>query len=66
MQARATPFEKIFMSWWAMDLYVGEDKDFGPGEDTGTTFYTSLKFWDRKKSDMWNFNDFLSYWGWKL
>jgi hypothetical protein len=54
------------MSWWAMDLYVGEDKDFGPGEDTGTTFYTSLKFWDRKKSDMWNFNDFLSYWGWKL
>ena len=60
------PFEKIFMSWWAMDLYVGEDKDFGPGEDTGTIFYTSLKFWDRKKSDMWNFNDFLSYWGWKL
>ena len=60
------PFEKIFMSWWAMGLYVGEDKDYGPREDTGTIFYTSLKFWERKKSDMWNFNDFLSYWGWKL
>ena len=60
------PFEKILMSWWAMDFYVGEDKEFGHREETGTIFYTSLKFWDRKKSDMWNFNDFLSYWGWKL
>ena len=60
------PFEKIFMSWWAMDLYIGEDKDYGPKEETGTIFYTSLKFWDRDKSDMWNFNDFLSYWGWKF
>jgi len=58
------PFEKILMSWWAMDIYVGEDKDYGPREETGTIFYTSLKFWDRKKSDMWNFNEFLSYWGW--
>ena len=60
------PFEKILMSWWAMDFYVGEDKEFGHREETGTIFYTSLKFWDRKKSDMWNFNDFLSYWDWKL
>jgi hypothetical protein len=60
------PFEIILMSWWAMDLYVGEDKDFGHREETGTIFYTSLKFWDRKKSDMWNFEEFLSYWGWKL
>jgi hypothetical protein len=60
------PFEKFLMSWWAMDLHVGEDKDFGPREDTGVIFYTSLKFWDRSKSDMWNFDDFLSYWGWKL
>jgi len=60
------PFERILMSWWAMDLYVGEDKDFGPSEKTGTLFYTSLKFWDRDQSDMWNFRDFLSYWGWKL
>ena len=60
------PFEKILMSWWAMDLYVGEDKDFGHRDETGTIFYTSLKFWDRKKSDMWKFKEFLSYWGWNL
>lgn len=60
------PFERIFMSWWAMDLYVGEDKDFGPGKETGSIFYTSLKFWDRIESDMWNFKDFLHYWGWNL
>ena len=60
------PIERIFMSWWAMDLYVGEDKDFGPEEETGTIFYTSLKFWDRKHSDMWNFYEFLSYWGWNF
>ena len=59
-------FEKILMSWWAMDIYVGEDKDFGNSEETGTIFYTSLKFWDRQKSDMWNFNNFLSYWGWNF
>ena len=59
-------FERILMSWWVMDLHVGEDKDFGHKEETGTIFYTSLKFWDRKKSDMWNFNEFLSYWGWKF
>ena len=60
------PIERILMSWWAMDLYVGEDKDFGPREETGTIFYTSLKFWDRKNSDMWNFYEFLSYWGWNF
>lgn len=59
-------FERLLMSWWTMDLYVGEDKDFGPREEIGTAFYTSLKFWDRAESDMWNFNDFLSYWGWNL
>jgi len=60
------PFEKLLMSWWAMDLYVGEDKDFEPNKDTGAIFYTSLKFWDRTDSDMRNFKNFLSYWGWKL
>ena len=43
------PFEKLLMSWWAMDFYIGEDKEFGHREETGTIFYTSLKFWDRKK-----------------
>ena len=60
------PWEMLFMSWWAMDLRIGEDKALGPATDTGTIFYTSIKFWDRKKSDMWPFADFLRYWGWNL
>lgn len=60
------PLEKLLMSWWSMDWRVGEDKALGPKEQTGTTFYTSLKFWAREKSDLWNFSKFLSYWGWKL
>ncbi|MDX2481922.1 MAG: hypothetical protein QNK24_16495 [Desulfuromusa sp.] len=60
------PYERLFMSWWAMDWRVGEDKDVGPREETGTTFYTSLKFWAWKKSDLWDFAEFLKYWGWKL
>jgi hypothetical protein len=60
------PLEKLFMSWWSMDWRVGEDKDLGPKEKTGTTFYTSLKFWAREKSDLWNFARFLKYWGWEL
>ena len=59
-------FERLLMSWWAMDWRVGEDKDLGPREETGTTFYTSLKFWTWKKSDLWNFANFLEYWGWTL
>ncbi|MCD6581444.1 MAG: hypothetical protein J7K90_06540 [Desulfuromusa sp.] len=58
------PFERLLMSWWSMDWRIGEDKDLGPSEETGTTFYTSLKFWAWKKSDLWNFANFLEYWGW--
>lgn len=60
------PFERLLMSWWAMDWRVGEDKDLGPSKRTGTTFYTSLKFWAREQSDLWNFANFLEYWGWNL
>ncbi len=60
------PFERLLMSWWAMDWRIGEDKDLGPSEKTGTTFYTSLKFWAWKKSDLWHFANFLEYWGWSL
>jgi hypothetical protein len=60
------PFERLFMSWWAMDWRVGEDKDLGPSEQTGVVFYTSLKFWAWQESDLWNFNNFLNYWGWKF
>lgn len=58
--------ERLLISWWAFDLYVGEDKAFGSADTSDTIFYTSLKFWARKTSDMKNFPVFLSYWGWKL
>jgi hypothetical protein len=60
------PLERFFMSWWAFDWHVGEDKAYGPAEETGTVFYTSLKFWRRDVSDMWFFDRFLKYWGWNL
>ena len=60
------PLERLLMSWWSMDWRIGEDKDLGPKEQTGTTFYTSLKFWAWAKSDLWNFENFLKYWGWEL
>lgn len=60
------PFERLLMSWWALDWRIGEDKDLGPKEQTGTTFYTSLKIWARDASDLWEFSDFLNYWGWGL
>lgn len=60
------PLERLFMSWWAFDPLVGEDKEVGPAEQTGMTFYTSLKFWARKASDIWDFPGFLKYWGWNF
>ena len=60
------PFEFLFMSWWAMDWYVGVDKLYGkPGQD-GPPFNTSLKPWARSESDMRDFPRFLRYWGWHL
>lgn len=60
------PYERWLMGWWALDWRIGEDKDLGPRETTGTVFYTSLKPWARSKSDLWRFADFLRYWGWAL
>ncbi|SDZ95507.1 hypothetical protein SAMN05660420_00864 [Desulfuromusa kysingii] len=60
------PLEKLLLSWWSLDWRVGEDKDLGPKDQTGTTFYTTLKFWEREESDLWNFYNFLQYWGWDL
>jgi hypothetical protein len=62
----AKPLERLLMSWWTFDWYIGEDKAYGNSEDTGALFYTSLKFWRRKESDMWHFGDFLKFWGWRL
>lgn len=60
------PWEKLFISWWALDWRVGQDKIFRPGGPTDTTFYTSLKFWNRSASDMEDFAAFLRFWGWDL
>ena len=60
------PLERLFMSWWTFDWHVGEDKTLGKREETGVIFYTSLKFWRRKESDMGDFANFLQYWGWNL
>ena len=57
------PLETIFLSWLSFDLFVGMDKAYA---DTGNPFYTSLKPWNRERSDMWHFGRFLTFWGWRL
>lgn len=58
--------EWLLISWWAFDRYVGQDKAYGAADTSDTIFYTSLKFWARKASDLKDFPGFLTYWGWKL
>jgi len=59
-------WERIFMSWWALDWRVGEDKKLGAGKNDPPVFYTSLKPWAREESDLRDFATFLAYWGWRL
>ncbi len=58
--------ERFLISWWAFDLQVGEDKAYSMHDNSGTVFYTSLKFWARNSSDLKNFPKFLEYWDWGL
>ena len=58
--------ERLFISWWAFDLHVGEDKAYSTHDKSDTIFYTSLKSWARKASDLKDFPKFLAYWGWQL
>lgn len=58
--------ERLFLSWLALDLHVGEDKAYSVLDESGIPFYTSLKFWARSASDMKDFPQFLSYWGWQF
>ena len=58
--------ERLFLSWLALDLHVGEDKAYSVNDGSDAIFYTSLKFWARSASDMKDFPGFLSYWGWKF
>jgi len=59
-------WERLFISWWALDWRVGEDKKLGRNMNDGPVFYTSLKPWARQQSDMRDFAGFLRYWGWQL
>ncbi|UCD89605.1 MAG: hypothetical protein JSW04_14535 [Desulfobacterales bacterium] len=60
------PLESMLLSLPSLDFFVGTDKIFGNRKKTGNPFYTSLKPWNRKASDMWNFAEFLEFWGWRL
>ncbi|RJQ86132.1 MAG: hypothetical protein C4519_02155 [Desulfobacteraceae bacterium] len=60
------PFETLLMSLISLDLFVGSDKIYADPQEWGNRFYTSLKFWRRDESDMWDFAEFLKYWGWRL
>ena len=57
------PLETVLLGWLSWDLFVGMDKAY---DDTGNPFYTSLKPWNRQQSDMWHFDRFLRFWGWRL
>jgi len=59
-------WETIFLSLISLDLFVGTDKAYKDSNETGNPFYTSLKPWNRSRSDMWHFDRFLKFWGWRL
>ena len=59
-------WEAISLSLISLDFFVGTDKIYGDSNTTGTRFYTSLKPWNREVSDMWNFDRFLQFYGWRL
>lgn len=59
-------WERLFISWWAFDWRVGEDKKLGRDTSEGNVFYTSIKPWAREESDLRDFPRFLKYWGWRL
>jgi len=60
------PLELLLMSWWSFDYRIGVDKRYGTAGDDAPIFYTSIKPWARKASDMRDFSGFLEYWGWRL
>lgn len=60
------PWELVFLSGPALDLFVGMDKAYYGDPKQGLPMYTSLKPWARKDSDLRDYGRFLSYWGWRL
>jgi hypothetical protein len=60
------PLETLMLGLISLDFFVGTDKVYGDPAIWDNPFYTSLKPWRRRDSDMWHFADFLHYWGWRL
>ena len=60
------PWESLLLSLVSLDFYVGMDKEYGSTAESGNPFYTSLKPWNRRSSDMNDFAGFLRFHGWKL
>ncbi len=60
------PWESILLGLVSLDLYVGMDKEYGSRVEGSNPFYTSLKPWNRTRSDMNDFAGFLKFYGWNL
>jgi len=58
--------ERLLISWWAFDWKIGEDKKLSADKNDPPIFFTSLKPWARNVSDLRDFPEFLTYWGWQL
>ncbi len=60
------PWESVLLSLISLDFYVGTDKSYLASHGYKNPFYTSLKPWNRQASDMYYFDRFLRFWGWRL
>jgi hypothetical protein len=63
------PWESLFLSLVSLDFFVGMDKEYdgSPGSQLrANPFYTSLKPWNRRASDMNDFAAYLLFNGWNL
>ena len=54
------PFERLFISWWALDWRIGEDKKLSTDKGIPPIFFTSLKPWARNASDLRDFPTLIS------
>lgn len=60
------PWETLLFGIVAFDAHVGQDRAYGEKEKTGRRFYTTLRGWKKKESDMAHYADYLRYNGWQL
>lgn len=60
------PWETLLLGLISFDLFVGMDKEFGDTHESGNPFYTSLKPWNRRISDLNNFESYLRFNEWSL